>query len=177
MAESLGADAIGIVVCSQSPRNVSLAEAEQILKNLGPFTSGVLVSHTGSENDFSDILALKPAAVQVSYPFAKREKSYVKLIRVVRPGSPVAHDCDAIVIDESLGCGKHYDPEFAKNMIKMSPVPVILAGGLNPRNVREAIMEIGPYAVDVASGVERSSGVKDPDLVRAFIHASKGCED
>jgi phosphoribosylanthranilate isomerase len=99
----------------------------------------------------------------------------VKLIRVVRPGDLGPYDCDAVVIDESLGSGTHYNPEFAKHMVKTSPVPVILAGGLNPGNVRDAILEIQPYAVDVATGVERLPGVKDPDLVRAFIQSSKRC--
>jgi len=176
-AESSGADAIGIVVCSQSPRNVSLSVAKRILAALGRDTCGVLVSHTRSERDFSDIISLNPSAVQVSHHFRVRENDGVKLIRVIGQGDTIPMDCDAIVVDDSLGSGKHYNPEFAKNAVKKSAVPVILAGGLNPGNVRDAILEIRPYAVDVASGVESSPGIKDPGLVRAFILASKECDE
>jgi phosphoribosylanthranilate isomerase len=170
----MGADAIGIVVFSPaSPRNVSLPEAKKILAGLGPGTCGVLVSHTRSERDFADMIRLKPSAVQVSHHFLSGERDDVKLIRVIRPGDNLPHDCDAVVVDESLGSGRHYNPEFAKNAVKNSTVPVILAGGLHPGNVKDAIMEIRPYAVDVASGVESTPGIKDPRLVRDFIAASK----
>jgi phosphoribosylanthranilate isomerase len=51
--------------------------------------------------------------------------------------------------------------------------PVVLAGGLTPGNVAEAIAAVGPYGVDVASGVERSPGVKDHELLERFIRAAK----
>ena len=173
-AESSGADAIGIVVCSQSPRNVPLSVAKQILAVLRPETCGVLVSHTRSERDFSDILSLKPSAVQVSHSFRPGERNNVKLIRVIRPGDEIPCDCDAIVIDESLGSGRPYNPEFAVHAVKNSPVPVILAGGLNPGNVRDAVRKIRPYAVDVASGVESSPGIKDPGTGQGLYPGLEG---
>lgn len=54
-----------------------------------------------------------------------------------------------------------------------SPVPVILAGGLTPGNVAEAILAVRPYAVDVCSGVEAAPGIKDECLVRAFVKMSR----
>ena len=55
-----------------------------------------------------------------------------------------------------------------------SPRPWLLAGGLTPENVAAAVLETGASAVDVSSGVVRSRGLKDKDLVRAFLHAAKG---
>jgi len=174
VAEDAGADAVGIVVFSHSPRNVPLEKASEILGHLGPFTVGVLVTHTQSRQEFLSVLDLHPSAVQVSCPFIMPVRTGVKMIRVVQPGGVLPGDCDAVVIDESLGSGRFYSPEFAKTAVRESAVPVILAGGLTPDNVKEAIEDVRPYAVDVASGVETRPGVKDPCLVSRFIQNAKG---
>ena len=72
-----------------------------------------------------------------------------------------------------MGTGTPYDPDFARELVRESPVPVILAGGLTPENMAEAIRTVRPYAVDVASGVEVRPGVKDQIRVRAFIRAAR----
>ena len=64
-------------------------------------------------------------------------------------------------------------PALAKNTEQFSGLPVVLAGGLTPFNVAEAIATVRPAAVDTASGVEASLGKKDPMLVRAFVNAAK----
>jgi phosphoribosylanthranilate isomerase len=174
MAEDAGADAIGVVVCSTSPRNVPLETASEILGQLRPFTAGVLVTHTQSREELLSALDLRPSAVQVSYPFIMPARTGVKLLRVVQPGGVIPVDCDAVVIDESQGSGRLYSPEFAKTAVRESGVPVILAGGLTPDNVKDAIDSVRPYAVDVASGVETRPGLKDPSLVSRFIQNAKG---
>lgn len=95
------------------------------------------------------------------------------VIRVIQPGDPIPSSADAIIVDASMGKGTLYDQEYAKKIIKMSKVPVILAGGLNPGNVGDAIKAVQPYAVDVASGVESSPGIKDPEKVIEFIKNAK----
>lgn len=173
MAEDAGADAIGVVVCSVSPRNVTLETAREILGELRPFTAGVVVTHTHSREELFSVLDLHPAAVQVSCPFTIPPGTGVKLIQVLQPGVDIPGKCDAVVIDESLGSGKLFSAGFAKEVVRRSRVPVILAGGLNPENVQGAIDEVKPYAVDVATGVESRPGIKDPDLVTRFIRNAK----
>jgi len=172
-AEAEGADAIGIVVCSDSPRNISLERASEILDILGPFTSGVFVTHTRSHEDIDEIIASHPSAIQCFHPFTIPRRTGVKIIRAVRPGDPIPHDCDALIVDGSHGQGRLFDPVFARKIVRESPLPVILAGGLTPENVRKAIEQVGPYAVDVASGVEMSPGIKDLKKVHAFLRACR----
>ena len=172
-AEAEGADAIGIVVCSDSPRSVSLERASEILDSLGPFTAGVCVTHTRSPEDIDEILAIHPSAIQCVHPFTIPRNTGVKMIGAVRPGDPMPQGCNALIVDGSHGQGRPFDPAFARTVVRGVAIPVVLAGGLTPENVREAIEQVRPYAVDVASGVEESPGVKDRTKVRAFLRACR----
>jgi phosphoribosylanthranilate isomerase len=88
-------------------------------------------------------------------------------------------DFHAILLDSFSkgqygGTGKIHDWGLsAKIREAVKPVPVILAGGLKPENVKEAILKVQPYAVDVASGVEQEPGIKDHEKVRAFVENAK----
>ena len=173
-AEQAGADAIGIVMYSPaSRRSVPEEKAWEIFHALGPFVTRVIVTHTQSEKDLEKILALRPDAIQISHPFVFKKDPGVRVLRVIGRGDTVPGDCNAVIVDESMGAGKTFDREFAKIVVKQSAVPVILAGGLNPENVGAAIREIRPYAVDVASGVEVQPGIKDHTKVAAFIRAAR----
>ncbi len=173
-AEKAGADAIGVILFSDSPRCVSPEKAGEIFASVGPFLTTVAVTHTASRDDLDHILALGPGAIQISHPFAFPEKPVAKILRVVQPGGHIPADGDALVVDQSRGTGRPFDPAFAAGLARHSPVPVILAGGLAPENVAAAIREVRPYAVDVASGVEKRPGIKDPSRVTAFIRAARG---
>jgi phosphoribosylanthranilate isomerase len=174
-AERVGANAIGVVVCSDnvSKRNVTLETAKKIFTAVGPFTTIVAVSHTRSEEDLRRLIALRPHAIQISHPFTFEEDPGVAVIRVIGRGDPLPDDCDAIIVDDSHGRGRSFDGSYAKEAVRKSRIPVILAGGLTPENVGAAIREIRPYAVDVASGVEVSPGIKDPKKIEAFIAACR----
>jgi phosphoribosylanthranilate isomerase len=176
VAEQAGADAIGVVVFSRgaSGRTVDAKKALEVFDAVGPFTSTVAVSHTKSEDELRQIIALRPDAIQISHPFRFREDPGVRIIRVIGRGDPLPEDCDAVIVDDSHGKGQEFDPAYARETVKRSALPVILAGGLTPENVREAIATIRPYAVDVASGVEQAPGIKDAKKVRAFIAACRG---
>ncbi|MGB9175212.1 MAG: phosphoribosylanthranilate isomerase [Methanoregula sp.] len=170
-AEQAGADAIGVVVFSGgvSQRVVGEERAREIFDAAGPFTTTVAVSHTKSEEELRRMIALRPHAIQISHPFRFDEAPGVGIIRVIGRGDPLPEDCDAVIVDDSHGKGRDFDPSYARDTVKRSTVPVILAGGLTPQNVGEAIRRVRPYAVDVASGVEESPGIKDREKVRAFI--------
>jgi phosphoribosylanthranilate isomerase len=81
--------------------------------------------------------------------------------------------CDAIIVDESHGSGRNFDRSHACDVVQRSNVPVILAGGLTPENVADAIRQVHPYAVDVATGIETTPGIKDHRKIAAFIAAAR----
>jgi phosphoribosylanthranilate isomerase len=173
-AEVCGADAIGVVVFSPlSKRSVTPERALEIFDAAGPFTTTVAVTHTTSRADLEQILALQPDALQISCPFTFRKKPGLKLIRVIRRNDPLPIDCDAIIVDESHGSGRAFDLSCARQAVTRSRVPVILAGGLTPGNVAAAIRQVRPYAVDVASGIETSPGIKDHHKIASFIAAAR----
>ncbi len=173
-AEAAGADAIGVVLFSASPRSVPPERAKAIFGSVGPFVTTVAVTHTKSHDELEQILALHPDAIQISHPFIFDRDPGVRVIRVLGKGEPLREDCDAIIVDESHGGGKQFDSAYARDAVQRSKVPVILAGGLTPQNVGNAIREVRPYAADVASGVEVSKGIKDHEKIRAFIAACGG---
>lgn len=174
-AEHAGAHAIGVVVFSGgvSCRVVPVERAREIFDSVGPFTTTVAVSHTKSREDLEQMLALHPDAIQISHPFVFQDNPGVRVIRVIGRGDPLPEDCDAIIVDDSHGKGRQYDPSYARTAVQQSKIPVILAGGLTPENVDGAIREVRPYAVDVASGVEVSPGIKDHKKIQAFIAATR----
>jgi phosphoribosylanthranilate isomerase len=172
--EVCGADAIGVVMFSPvSKRSVPPERAREIFDAVGPFITTVAVSHTTSPEDLEQILALHPDAIQLSHPFVFQEKPGAKVIRVIGRNDPLPTDCDAIIVDESHGCGKNFDLSHAHRVVQRSALPVILAGGLTPENVADAIRQVHPYAVDVASGIETAPGIKDHKKISAFIAAAR----
>jgi phosphoribosylanthranilate isomerase len=173
MAADAGAHAVGVVLCSDSARCVTPERAREVFAAAGPLVVRVAVTHTARKADLQEILSAGPDAIQISHPFEFPPERRFRVFRVLRRGDPPREDCDAVVIDDSHGQGRPFDPSYARNLIARSRVPVILAGGLTPENVGSAIRAINPYAVDVSSGVETSPGVKDHRLIRAFLRACR----
>lgn len=168
-AVAAGADAIGVVLASPSPRSVTPYQAREIFAAVPPFVTRVAVTSTGRAEDLAAILLSRPDAVQVAGDLKVPRDAGVRVIRMLAPGDSPLDDCDAVIIDGSHGTGRAFDPEYARECVISSPVPVILAGGLAPENVAQAIRAVRPYAVDVSSGVEAAPGVKDERLMRAFV--------
>ncbi len=168
-----GADAVGVVMASDSPRSCTVEEARAIFAVVPPGVLRIAVSHTDSAEGLAACLAAGPDALQLSRPIAVPSSAGVAVIRVVAPGGPIPGDCAMVIVDSSHGRGKPYEAAHARMVVASSPVPVLLAGGLSPETVEAAIRDIRPYGVDVASGVEAASGVKDHARVRAFVRAAK----
>jgi phosphoribosylanthranilate isomerase len=183
MALDLGADALGFNFHPPSPRYVDYVVARDIIRRLPPLatTVGVFVNMAHpAEVDRS----ARAAGVQVLQLHGEEPADYCRaldawpLIKAVRvhkdwvPESLLGFPAQAFLLDsldERIfgGTGKTLDWTLARR----SPVGlrILLAGGLNPANVAEAIRVVQPYGVDVCSGVEISPGRKDPEKLAAFM--------
>ncbi len=173
VAVEAGADAIGVVMCSESPRVCTVERARAVFAVVPPGVLRVVVSHTSTEAGLAECLETGPDAVQLSQPLDVPASTGVRLIRVVAPGATVPNDCAMVIVDGSHGTGRAFDPGYARKVMAASRRPVLLAGGLTPENVGAAIRELRPFGVDVASGVEAAPGRKDHARVRAFLEAAK----
>ncbi|WP_298669740.1 phosphoribosylanthranilate isomerase [uncultured Methanofollis sp.] len=170
-AEEAGADAIGVVLFSESPRAVSPEKAAEIFAALGPFTARVCVSRTADPSELDEILALGPTAVQLYHDLPVPPG--VQVIRATAGKDLPAGRCDAVLLDRSEGRGMLYDAAAARSLVLRSPVPVVLSGGLTPENVGEAARAVRPYAVDVSSGVEDGPSIKNRKKMTEFIMACR----
>lgn len=180
-----GADAVGVVsaVDVDTPREVPAGRARELLDRLPPFVAGVLVTMPdGLEATLARIERTAPDAVQVhgqspAATAALADAVDVPVLAAVDVGADVsahAAAADAVVLDSTDergagGTGETHDWDRAAALVEETDAPVVLAGGLTPANVADAVERVRPFAVDVASGVERRGGVKDHDAVRAFV--------
>jgi phosphoribosylanthranilate isomerase len=173
LAEEVGADAIGVVLFSASPRCVSPGKAREIFDAV-PSMTRVCVTHTELQADLEAICTLRPDAIQVSCRATVPVCCRSRIFRMIQAGEEIPADSDALIIDGSQGSGRLYNRRYAGDVIRSAGVPVFLAGGLTPENVTAAIIAVRPYGVDVASGVEYAPGRKDPEKVRLFVEHAKG---
>ncbi|WP_251343017.1 phosphoribosylanthranilate isomerase [Haloplanus halophilus] len=183
-----GADAVGIVteVSVDTPREVAPDRAADLVAAAPPFLSTVLVTMPDSPSRAVELAgAVTPDAVQIHGGFDVEDVRYVRreartdVITAVDAADIArarAHDdvADAVLIDSTTdsgagGTGETHDWGAAADLVDDLSAPVVLAGGLTPENVAEAARTVGPYAVDVSSGVERRGGEKDHEAVRAFV--------
>ncbi len=182
-AARAGADAIGLVFYAASPRAVSRAQAQSILSALPASVSSVGLFVNAAADDITDILRDCPLDLiqfhgdETDAECATISRPYIKAIRVRDAAGLTAQIgqypgarallLDAYHKDLAGGTGQTFDwSMIPENMEK----PLILAGGLNPDNVRSAIEQVRPYAVDVSGGVELAKGIKDPDRIKSFIN-------
>ena len=184
MAVAAGASALGFIFHKKSPRYISPSKARPIIEALPPFVTPVGVFVNASEHAVRDICRLaRIATVQFhgeeSPGYCKRFKHF-KIIKAFRVSNifdfkaVLQYKVDACLFDTFAkdaagGTGKTFNWELLKNY--KFDKPVILSGGLNPENVRQAVEAVRPYAVDVASGAEKSPGIKDYHLINAFCQA------
>lgn len=184
-AES-GADAIGLVFYSPSPRAVGIQQAANLVAALPPFVSTVGLFVDAEPGFVDQVLASVPLdllqfhgneSVEYCEAFSR---PYMKAIRmredvslescVLEFGSAKALLLDSYKPGIPGGTGTTFD--WGRIPEKMQK-PIVLAGGLDGNNVAQAIQQTSPYAVDVSGGVEESKGIKDAAKIAAFINEVK----
>jgi phosphoribosylanthranilate isomerase len=185
LAVAMGADAVGFVF-APSVRQIAPTRAADIAKRLPADIMTVGVFRDESAERVIETMArsgLRAAQLHggESPEVTARVKAGVPLvIKGFTAGSSALdtarqHEADFFLIDAATpGSGQVFDWSLAENAPRSKPL--IMAGGLTPLNVAEAIAKVRPWGVDVASGVEKEPGKKDPRKVRAFVANAKSAE-
>jgi phosphoribosylanthranilate isomerase len=189
-AADAGADAVGVItaVPVDTHREVSVDRARDLVAAAPPFLATTLVTMPGSVDEAAELVETTGADhVQVhglddpDALDALRGATPARVVAAVDAGDDVAAldgHADALLVDSTDesgagGTGETHDWERAAALVEDLDTPVVLAGGLAPANVGRAVRTVRPYAVDVASGVERDGAV-DPERVRSFVAAARG---
>jgi len=183
LATNLGVDALGFIFAN-SPRQITPEKAKGIIHDLPPFTKTVgvfvnektekikeiqsacgldLVQLHGDESpeQCRDLMPYSIKAFRVSNESdLKNIEKYKGLVRAVL--------LDTFQEGKAGGTGKTFDWSLAVKANETG-IPIILAGGLGPENIQEAIKTVKPYAVDVNSGIEERPGKKNPDLMKVLF--------
>jgi phosphoribosylanthranilate isomerase len=185
-AAACGADALGFVFYPQSPRVISPEAARAIIAALPPFVAavGLFVNEDPARireiASFCGLDTLQLHGDEAAAGCLFPPYRVIKALRVRDEKSLAGLEAwpvsalllDAWRPDSYGGTGHTFDWSVAARSAR--GCPLILAGGLTPENVAEAVRTVRPYAVDVSSGVESAPGRKDPGKVAAFIRAAKG---
>lgn len=187
---STEANAVGFVTgVPESPRNISLKKALKLRRKVPKKVKTVLVMVPSSLQEVNHAVKnIQPNLIQlhgisfdtsmIGIPVIRAVNNKTRLKRAMK----TANSCEYLLLDSYHkklhgGTGITQDLLFAKKFIKkLYPSPVILAGGLNPSNVSEAIQLTNAYGVDVSSGVESIPGVKDTCKIRDFVKEAKKME-
>lgn len=186
-AVTAGADAVGIIsgVPVDTPREVDSETAVDLVAGVAPLVTSVLVTMGEAVQPLARrVETVRPDAVQVHDGLtptelgALRRRVDAKVIAVVEAEAgdveAYAETADALLVDSvdaegGGGTGETHDWERTREIVASLSVPVVLAGGLTPENVTEAVETVDPFAVDVASGVASGDGSKNHDAVRQFV--------
>jgi phosphoribosylanthranilate isomerase len=178
-----GADLLGFHFCS-SQRLISPEEAKAIIDGLDlrPTIVGVFIDQDQDEvRQIAEFVGLDLLQLHGSESIGfDAGRPVMKVLKVKDAEIPDAHGwpdpvmLDSWSADQRGGTGRMWDWELARPLL--STRKVFIAGGLEPGNVGKVVSGCKPYGVDVSSGVEASIRVKDPDKVRAFVHAVRLAE-
>ncbi|WP_457620743.1 phosphoribosylanthranilate isomerase [Methanopyrus sp.] len=197
-ADEAGADAVGCVVevPVSTPRKVPAEDANEVFSVVSPFVSkvAVLMDNLEPVDRLEEATAVQLHGTEdpeTCEEIGELGFDVIKTFWVDQQGSvwlgndPIGDEVlgeycevvDAVLLDtrseEGGGSGQRHDWNASARLTERLDVPVILAGGLNPENVREAIEIVRPYAVDTSSGVEKEPGIKDPGAVAEFVRITK----
>lgn len=186
-AITAGADALGFIFYEPSPRNVPAKIVSDIIRELPPFIAKVGVFVNPTEIAVREVLSAcavdtlqfhgdeSPAFCRQFAPLKVYKAFRIRDSRSLR--ALPAYKTDAWLLDSAVpekqgGTGMKFDWHLAIEAKQLGR-PILLAGGLTPENVAEAVRQVCPYAVDVSSGVEAEPGKKDHAKLREFIAAAK----
>ena len=192
-ASMAGADALGFNFSKSSPRSIPPDTAREIIAKLPPFVTaaGVFVEHSPEEvDDICRHCGIQVAQLHSDAYTAEQALavSSAKVLRVFRPG-PSFRIADVVEFSKQAGCNSFLFDAYSPAMAGGTGLTIeramamelfdgtrefawsLLAGGLRPDNVGQAVRLIRPWGVDTASGVESAPGVKDHALMEAFIEA------
>ena len=190
-----GADMVGLVLFARSPRNVSVKRAAALADRARGRVELVALTVDMDDRQMAEVVdAVRPSWLQlhggetVERVAAVRETLAVKVMRALPIGSKndlerasrFAAVADRLLLDgrpaaRSDRPGGHGVAFDWRILAGFDPgIPYLLAGGLDPTNVGEALRITGAPGVDVSSGIETAPGKKDPDLIRAFVTAARG---
>jgi phosphoribosylanthranilate isomerase len=185
-----GADMLGFMFYEESPRFVAVDTAAAIIRQLPPFVVNVGVFVNASADfvwrairacglnllqfhgDETPDFCLQFGVMSMK-AFRMRDAESLQTLSAYHTDAWLL---DAFVPGRHGGTGATFNWDLALEA-KQSGRPIILAGGLTPENVGEAIRKVAPFAVDVSSGVESAPGKKDAAKIRAFIAAVRAAED
>jgi len=185
LAVAMGADAVGFVF-APSPRQIAVGLASDIAKRLPPEVLTVGVFRDEAPARVVEIVngaGLRAAQLHghESADDARWVRQRVPFVIKAFPAGAAGiaraadYGADVVMVDSARpGSGQIFDWELAE---VPDGLRLMLAGGLHPANVAEAIARVHPWGVDVVTGVERSPGVKDPVKLRAFVAAAKAAEE
>jgi phosphoribosylanthranilate isomerase len=196
LAVDAGADAVGFVF-APSPRQVTVGKVATIVPQLPSSVEkiGVFVGDSFDEIEMT-VQASGLSGVQLHFdggtelPARLRERfgPGLRILRVLHFGPDLMErtvaaagdrNVDAILIDSRTatavgGTGIAFDWNKAESLFRNAGIRLVVAGGLTPFNVAEAVRKLRPWGVDVVSGVEAEPGRKDPEKVRAFVAKARG---
>jgi phosphoribosylanthranilate isomerase len=180
-AADAGADAIGLVFYPPSPRFLSVERALEIRAALPPFVQAVALFVNADSAQIAQVIGrVHPAMLQfhgeetaafcgqfgLPYVKACRVAQGVDLLEYLRPFSAASGWLLDAHVEEYGGVGATFDWARVPRRLER---PLVLSGGLTRDNVRAAVRQVKPWAVDVSSGVESAKGVKDAGRMAAFI--------
>ena len=182
LAVAMGADAVGFIF-APSTRQVAAAAVRDIVRRLPPevLTVGVF-RDAAPEQVVKVVNGIGLKAAQLHGRETPEQTAWVReRVRVVIKAFPAGdlglrrahdHQADVVMLDApSPGSGQVFDWRLAEGV--PDGCRLMLAGGLNPDNVIEAVAQVRPWGVDVVTGVEASPGHKDPRALRAFVKAAR----
>ena len=196
----LGVDYLGFPLrLPVNKEDLTEDEAVEVIKTITPPHQSVLITYLNMAEEiisFCDKLNVKIVQLHGDISFDElvntktirpdleiikslvvASDNYDKLVKIVETFSPWVDAFITDTFDPVTGAegatGKTHDWSISKKLVELSPKPVIIAGGLNHKNVKQAILEIKPAGVDVHTGVELANGRKSAELVKALVREAK----